>query len=224
MAFSYPKQPFSLTMPNFHLEVLPQRQLQLWEKLDPSAAALHDLHLYLAGGTALALQIGHRQSLDFDFFSQQPAIAETISEWLQQFPDFLVREADAHTLHAEISGVKVSFIGNYKYPLVAEGLSIGKIQVASILDIGLMKLLAITHRATFRDYIDLAAIVRDHVPLAQLLEMSSQKYGAHFNVMMSLKALVSFEDLDPEMPTLLDKQLGNSWPAILTQAVKQIAR
>ena len=211
-------------MSNLHLEVLPDRQLQLWQKLQSSAGSLQASHFYLAGGTALAMQIGHRQSMDFDFFSQQPAVAETISDWLQQFPDFLVRETDVHTLHAEIIGVKVSFIGNYKYPLVEDTLSAEKIPIAGVMDIGLMKLLAITHRATLRDYLDLAVIIRDHIPLPKLLEMISKKYGPHFNAMISLKTLVSFDDLDPEMPTLLDKTLRDSWKSILTQAVKEAAR
>ncbi len=208
---------------NPHLEVLPPQQHQLWRKLQSHATLLHPLGFYLAGGTALALHVGHRQSLDFDFFSQQPIVAEPVLKWLQEFPDFLVRETDANTVHADIAGVKVSFIGNYKYPLVAECTTVEEISVAGILDIALMKLLAITHRATVRDYLDLAVIIRNHVPLPKLLKTYPQKYGAHFNALILLKALVSFQDLDQEMPVLLDKKLGSSWQEILTQAVREVA-
>ena len=84
-----------------------------------------------------------------------------------------------------------------------------------------MKLLAITHRATLRDYLDLAAILRDRVSLRKLIQLSPKKYGRHFNPPISLKALVSFEDVDQEMPVLLDKKLGREWRDILKRAVKQ---
>ncbi len=214
----------SLTMPDLHFEVLPKKQFQLWQKLQSEAPALGNLGFYLAGGTALALQIGHRQSLDFDFFSQQPNTAEPVSDWLTHFPDFLIRETAPDIVHAEIDRVKVSFIGHYKYPLVEKSPPLGKLSAAGILDIGLMKLLAVTHRATLRDYLDLAVILRDHLALSKLLEASSQKYGGHFNVMICLKALVSFQDVDQEMPILLDKSVQDSWQKILTDAVKQASR
>ena len=129
---------------------------------------------------------------------------------------------DPLTLHAEVDGVKMSFIGNYRYPLVAEPIFLQKLPGAGVMDIGLMKLLAITHRAALRDYLDLAVILRDRIPLSSLLEMSRQKYGPHFNIMICLKALTSFGDVEEaEMPILLDKQLGASWREILTQAVKK---
>ena len=211
-------------MPEVHREVLPKKQLHLWKRLQPHASALHHLGFYLAGGTALSLQVGHRQSLDFDFFSRQPNIAEPVSNWLQNFPDSLLRETDAHTLHAEIAGVRVSFIGNYRYPLVEKCLTLEKMPTAGILDIGLMKLLAITHRATLRDYLDLAAILRDQIPLDRLLKACAKKYGSRFNVMICLKALVSFQDIEQEKPILLDKKLDTSWQRILIRAVQEVAR
>lgn len=210
-------------MPDPHFEILPKVQQRLWKELQQHASILRKLDLYLAGGTALALQIGHRQSQDFDFFSQQSGIAEPLCEWLQTFPRGLIRETDAHTVHAELDGVKVSFIGDYPYPLVGDCVVLGKIAVASIADTGLMKLLAITHRATLRDYLDLAIILRDHVKLDKLLKMSNKKFGKRFNVMIPLKALVSFHDVDQEMPPLRDRALGRSWQGILTQAVKEVA-
>jgi hypothetical protein len=86
--------------------------------------------------------------------------------------------------HSYQSPLKVSLIGTYKYPLVEKLIAIDRIRLAGILDIGLMKILAITHRATLRDYIDLAAIIRDHIPLPRLLEASKQKYGPNFNILV----------------------------------------
>ena len=211
-------------MSDLHLEVLPAEQLQLWKTLQSYGSQLQQWGFYLARGTALALQIGHRRSLDFDFFSQQPDTAQAVSGWLNHFPEFLIRETDANTVHAEIVGIKTSFIGGYKYPVVGKNLLLEKIPAAGILDIALMKLLAITHRATLRDYLDLAVILRDHLSLSELLGASGKKYGGHFNSMICLKALVSFEDIDPETPALLDKDLKGSWQDILTKAVKQVSK
>lgn len=184
---------------------------------------LGKLDYYLAGGTALALQIGHRQSVDFDFFSQRSAIGGATEAWLEPWPGVRFREIDSHTVHAELYKVKLSFIGNYKYRLVKTPVTMGKIKLASITDIGLMKLLAITHRATLRDYIDLAAIIRDHVGLDTLLFSSRRKYGVSFNPMIPLRALISFEDIGDEAPMLIDKSLKNSWKNILRYAVRKSA-
>lgn len=210
-------------MPEARLEVLPEGQRTVWDLLQKQGALLRPLGFYLAGGTALALQIGHRQSADFDFFSQRPDISEAVTEWLLRFPGAVLRERDAHTVHGELGGVKMSWIGNYRYPLVEECVVFGDVPAASVLEIGLMKLLAITHRATLRDYLDLAAIIRDSVPLSKLLEAAGKKYGPGFNGMIYLKALVSFEDVDPEMPVLLDKTLAGSWQQILTKAVREFS-
>ena len=209
--------------PDFHFEVLPAPQRKLWKRLAAESFRLECLGYYLAGGTALALQTGHRRSMDFDFFSRKKNTAEEICELLERFSGYTVREMNADTLHAEIGGVKVSFIGAYRYLPVGKFVELDKIRLASVADIGLMKLLAITHRATLRDYMDLAAIVRDHVPLDQLLKKCREKYGKTFNVLLPLRALASFEDLDPETPLMLDKSLVRSWRSILKEAVKKAA-
>lgn len=207
----------------FHLEVLPKSQLKVWNQINTEAKYLKVNGYYLAGGTALALQLGHRRSVDFDFFSRKPERADSVLSRLKRFPNYILRERDSDTVHAEISGVKLSFIGAYQYSTIENLLEIDGIRMASVIDIALMKLLAVTHRATLRDYIDLAAIIRGSLPLKTLLQKSKQKYGRSFNVMLPLKALVSFNDLDEEMPLLLDKSLASSWREILKQAVKRLA-
>ena len=135
----------------------------------------------------------------------------------------MVREEDPETVHAEISGVKVSFIGGYRYPLVKPTVVVDSVATADIIDIGLMKMLAVTHRATLRDYIDLAVILRDRCSLKELIAKSTEKYGTTFNPMLALRAMVHFDDLDDEMPVLLDATLGRSWKDILRKAVKDSA-
>ena len=170
----------------------------------------------------MALQIGHRQSYDFDFFSQTGSVAP-IRAWLnEKFADLLIRDADEVTVHAEISGTKVSFIAGYRYPLLMPLVTTGTLELADITDIALMKMLAITHRATMRDYIDLAAILRDRCSLGHLIEKSKEKFGTAFNPMLPLRAMVHFDDLDKEMPVMLDIPLGTAWKDILRKAVQDV--
>lgn len=209
-------------MPDLHFEIFRQPQRKLWEAFQRESAIIRAQGFYLAGGTALALQIGHRASHDFDFFSRA-ADAGPIRTWLEEtFPDLLMRDADAKTVHTEIAGVKVSFIAGYRYPPAMPSVLAGTIELADITDIALMKMLAITHRATLRDYIDLAAILRGHRTLAHLLEKSREKYGSSFNAMLPLRAMVHFDDLDGEMPMVLDASLA-SWKDILRKAVRDVA-
>lgn len=210
-------------MSDLRLEVLPEKQLAIWHDFQKQTTTLERFGYYLAGGTALALQVGHRQSIDFDFFSEQRAIGQATFDWLQAQPTFVVREKDNDTVHGELAGVKLSFIAGYKYPLIEKVHVADRISLASIHDIGLMKLLAITNRATVRDYIDLAVIIRDHASLSDLLAGSKKKYGDNFNTMVLLRALVSFNDLDPEQPALLDTTLASSWQEILREAVRKTA-
>lgn len=208
-------------MPELHIEVLPADQRRLWNLLRTEANFLNGQGYYLAGGSALALQIGHRQSVDFDFFSSQKELSSLTEKWLGRFSRVIIRDLDPDTLHAEVEGVKASFISAYKYPTVGALIDAEGIKLAGLIDIGLMKLLAVTHRATLRDYIDLAALLRGPVTLEHLLEASSQKYGQNFNPMPFLRALVTFQDVDLEMPVLIDRTLETSWQKILSAAVKK---
>lgn len=207
-------------MPDLHLEVLRQPQKELLSLFQHEPEIIRPF--YLAGGTALALQLGHRESHDFDFFSQTQG-SEPVRSWLENLPRSVIRDADAFTVHADIAGVKVSFISGYKYPLVLPLVSAGSLSMAAIMDIALMKMLAITHRATLRDYLDLAVILRDHCSLQELMEKSAEKYGMKFNVMLSVRTMVHFDDLDEEIPILLDSSLAGSWKDILRKAVKEAA-
>lgn len=207
--------------PNLHFEVLPKTQHRVWKALRKEAEYLKQKGYYLAGGTGLALQLGHRQSLDFDFFSESRNTAAALCLWLEKFPGFVLRDKNPDTVHADVRGVKLSFIGAYRYPVVAPFAEAEGVRVAPVVDIALMKLLAITHRATLRDYIDLAVILRDYISLQDILKKSEQKYGKTFNSLLSLKALVSFQDLDKDMPVLIDQSLSSNWQKILQEAVKK---
>lgn len=210
-------------MPELAFQIFEAPQRRVWKSLCALSDPLAACEFYLAGGTGLALQLGHRRSADFDFFSQQPGLGMNVRNWFSNHPAFVLRDADADTVHAELDSTKVSFIGAYRYPRVEPAVNAEGLRLAGVADIGLMKLLAITHRATVRDYVDLAAILRDRISLDALLQLSLKKYGNRFNRMVPLKALVSFQDLDEEMPVVLDPQLKASWQEILRRAVREVS-
>ncbi|MBI4659446.1 MAG: nucleotidyl transferase AbiEii/AbiGii toxin family protein [Verrucomicrobia bacterium] len=191
------------------LDILPAPQRALWPELRQLPPSF-----VLYGGTAIALRLGHRASLDFDFFSSQPFevahLMQTVS-WLAA-GEVLQSQRNTFTVIVGRSGpVKVSFFG---------GLSIGRvglpqttsdhvIGVASLLDLAATKLAVIQQRAEKRDYLDLAALMKAGVRLADALGAARALYGERFNPMISLKALSYFRDGDlPSLPETTQQDLA----------------
>lgn len=172
------------------LDVLPQAQRALW-------TALGDLpdSLVLYGGTALALRLGHRSSVDFDFFSSDSLDVDALFE-LPCFADaeVLQREPDTLTVSTEPSGhsrpVRVSLFGGIDTGRVGEPQRTddGVVLVASLLDLLGTKLKVLLQRVAARDYLDLAAILRSGVPLEDGLGAAVALYGNHFPPMEAVKA------------------------------------
>lgn len=157
---------------------------------------------YLAGGTALSLQLGHRQSIDLDFFSETEDIP-TIRQVLIQSLDFLetqITDTSWGNLVLLANGVRVGFYG-YGYALINPLVEHGKIQLASVEDIALMKMDALLSRASRKDFYDLYFICKN-ISLTQLFSKVHRKYPSirDFEVQVT-KRLVYFEtaelDTDP---------------------------
>jgi hypothetical protein len=154
---------------------------------------------YLAGGTGLALQIGHRKSVDFDFFRKEKFDTDNlfreISAAFDQADIVRVEEA-VGTLTVLIDNVQVSFF-HYPYPLVDDVIETEFIRIASLQDIGCMKLSAVVSRATNKDYVDLYYLLKDHTTLESLLQ-SVQEKMPDLDENLVLKSLVYFEDVTEE--------------------------
>ncbi|MGH2534717.1 MAG: nucleotidyl transferase AbiEii/AbiGii toxin family protein [Thermomicrobiales bacterium] len=193
----------------FHprLDVLPSAQQRLW----PELRAATSLGFVLYGGTAIALHLGHRPSVDFDFFSEHSLNRDRLrtsfpfigrSTMLQDRSDaFTVLVPSAATPTEE---VRVSFFGPIGFGRVGEPrmTSDGVMQVASLDDLMATKLKVILQRVEAKDYRDVAAMVRAGVDLAKGLSSARAMYGRTFQPSESLKALVYFEGGDLE--TLMD--------------------
>jgi hypothetical protein len=177
------------------LDILPAAQRRLWEEL---GATPPEFVLY--GGTALALRLGHRKSLDFDFFSGSPLDPGILLEKVSYLKNAKIVQSEANTLSVTVQrrgAVKVSFFGVPRLKRVGE---IGKVpvtglRVASLLDLAGTKAAVVQRRAEAKDYIDIAAILSEgsiNLPLA--LASAQAIYGAQFDPQNTLKALVFFEE------------------------------
>ncbi len=167
----------------------------------------------LVGGTALALQIGHRRSVDLDFFTLAEYSAEHLFETLQR--DFTIQEPfvkDRSTLIAEIEGVKVDFI-RFRYHFRLPYLNAGGVRLLQIEDIAPMKLDAIAGRGRKRDFFDLYFLLKKY-DLPQMMDLYQQMYH-HNTVFHVWKSLTYFDDAESDAdPYVFDPTV--TWPLVKT--------
>lgn len=178
--------------------------LELLKSLQ-SEKILNDFHL--VGGTALALQIGHRKSIDLDLFSQFDFDVNEILEFLEQHYDFQSDFTAINTLKGSIHGVKIDII-SHKYPLVKSPINIDNIRVLSIEDISAMKLNAIAGNGTrSKDFIDMYFLLKT-LSVEDVINNYQIKYSSR-NKLHALKSLNYFNDIEtqdwPEM--ILEEKL-----------------
>lgn len=158
---------------------------------------------YMAGGTALALQMGHRRSVDFDFFTSADFDSGEMIAKLNSLGKFTVDQVSPRTLLGEFMETKFSLF-YLSYPLIDKSLDFSGVSLASTKDIAAMKLAAITGRGTKKDYIDLYFLAKEKYQFAEMFAFYDQKYGIlEANKMTIVKALQYFEDVDQsEMPVM----------------------
>jgi len=154
---------------------------------------------YLAGGTGLALQLGHRDSVDFDFFSPRDIntlkLFSIVREIFKGHKILKVQE-EKNTLTVFIDdSIKLSFF-TYKYKLLKKPVEEPNLRIASVVDIAVMKLSAVVSRATNKDYIDLYFILKE-VSLKDIFTAASRKMP-ELDINLVLKSLVYFEDISEE--------------------------
>lgn len=161
---------------------------------------------YLAGGTALALQLGHRVSVDFDFFTTKEFIPKVFSAKLSELGIFNEDQADKLTVLGRFNKVKFSLF-YYKHPLVFAVVKYLGINLADIQDIAAMKIDAITTRGAKRDFIDLYFICKSGVSLDNILSFYDNRYGKLASNRIHIeKSLIYFVDAETEeMPRMLKK-------------------
>jgi hypothetical protein len=155
----------------------------------------------LVGGTALSLQLGHRISIDLDFFSQRSFDEQLLSKYLEYNKGLQLDYLHKNTVKGQIAGVKIDLI-THTYPNVRDPLIIDHIRMAGPEDIAAMKLNAIAGNGTrLKDFVDIA-FLSDRLALNQMLKAYSIKYGTR-NPFIPLKALSYFNDINYNEPVHL---------------------
>ena len=178
-------------------------------------------NFYLAGGTALSLILGHRKSIDLDFFSSSFPKFEILVAKLKTLNPKVINQ-DKGTLDLYIDDVKVSFL-EYKYPLVGDFLEFDQVKVASLEDVACMKLSAISSRGSKKDFIDLYFILQKF-SLGELLALFEKKFkGVNYQMSHILKSLVYFEEAEkqPDPEFLVDVD-WNEVKSFLEGKVKEL--
>jgi len=159
---------------------------------------------FLAGGSALALHLGHRISIDLDFFSQREYSMPELLGRLQALGRLSIASQDSDTLVGELNGVKLSFF-TYPYPLLDSVVMCEGIQLASLLDIALMKMAAIAQRGKRRDFVDLYFLCLQPFTLDRLLRDMPRKFpNLEYPSYHLLRALAYFDDAEgDQMPKMI---------------------
>ncbi len=186
---------------NVYFESLPEDAKRVFSLLSDS---LLIKNFYLAGGTALALQIGHRISQDLDFFTAEDFDESILIQKMPEVGDFQLEKKSEQTAIGILNGTKVSFIG-YKYPILSPLKNISGVNVADIIDIACMKIDTISSRGAKRDFIDVYFIAKEIIPLKEIFGFFEKKYATiNYNMMHIKKSLVFFDDAESDpMPQML---------------------
>ena len=174
----------------------------------------------LVGGTSLALQMGHRNSIDIDLFGKQEIDSEEFINVLNTFGKTEVSKNSKNILITDIEGVKVDFV-NYQYDLIEKPLEINGIRLVSKKDIAAMKLNAIAGRGSKKDFIDLYFLLNEF-SLKQMLDFYNKKYfdGSEF---MVLKSLSYFEEANEQPLPQMMKTTFN-WETCKQKIIEEVLK
>ncbi|MFQ5341164.1 MAG: nucleotidyl transferase AbiEii/AbiGii toxin family protein [Anaerolineae bacterium] len=196
-----------VTLDNLHWEALTPATHEAFHK---TAGLPFISQFYLAGGTGLALHLGHRFSVDLDFFSSAPdSVGPDVRAVLRELlddPTLSITHDKDTTFVATWRGVGISFFDLHPYPLVQQPLLVEGMPVATVAEIGAMKLAAIIGRGTRKDLVDLYYILQQ-APIEDLFAVAATKYARVRTFAASAtRGLAYFEDAEAlPMPTMIDR-------------------
>ena len=198
-----------------YLETVESSTLELLKKLQ-RLPVLEQTRL--VGGTALALQLGHRKSIDLDFFGTIDCEAEYLRESIAGIASLTILKESPHIHIYIVDGIKVDIV-NYKYPWLDDVVLEQGLRLASVSDIAAMKITAIIGRGTKKDYIDIAFLLH-HFSLEEILHFYAAKYNDS-SVFMAMKSLAYFDDAEADpMP---DMFVNQSWQQVKAYILSKIS-
>ena len=187
-----------------HFEVLGEQNKQIFTRL----SALPNF--YLAGGTALALQIGHRVSVDFDLFNDiaiSPQLFDSVSQVFHGLSlQPVVNNSGELTMLA--NGIKVTFL-HYPFPVVQDLINYEGLKLLAVTEIAATKAYTIGRRGSFKDYVDLYFILRQkHCQLTDIISIACEKYKQALNSRLFLEQLVYLKDVPEDKLIFLKESIS----------------
>jgi hypothetical protein len=175
-----------------HSEILTKEQKELLPLIK-----VFSKNFFLVGGTAIALYIGHRRSIDFDLFTDKDIKRKNIKNTIENggfIVDKLLYEA-YDQMHVVINTVKLTFF-SFPYKISPEITYNEIIAIPSLLDLAAMKAYALGGRAKWKDYVDLYFILKGFYNLNQLSSRAAELFNVYFNEKLFREQLCFFEDID----------------------------
>lgn len=203
-----------------HPEVLDKRRREIFNLLKNFS------NFYLAGGTALALQIGHRISVDFDFFSTKEISKNLLAKVKKIFVsrDVSISVNNPDELSVFVDDIKLTFL-RYPFPVAGKLIDMQGIKLLSITEIAATKAYTIGRRGSYKDYIDLYFILKEnHSNLKNIIKLSEKKYKSEFNSRLFLEQLLYLEDAKDEKVILLKEKINrDKLKNFLTKEIAKIS-
>jgi len=174
-----------------HKEILKKHQIDLLPFIKSFKR-----EFYLVGGTAIALQLGHRHSLDFDLFKKSPINSKKIKEKVYALPfqKSLIHEENDQ-IHFIINGTKVTFL-YFPFEIPHPKKLNDVISFPDLLNLAAMKAYAIGRRAKWKDYVDMYFIIKSGISANNISNRANELFGDLFSKKLFLQQLVFFEDID----------------------------
>jgi len=151
---------------------------------------------YLVGGTAIALHIGHRRSIDFDMFKSSAINHKRNLDKIAAsgFSHQVTRRV-SEQMNLQVNGVKLTFF-QYPFPIVSECSFDGVFRMPSLLSLAAMKAYALGRRSKWKDYVDLYFLLTAHFPIEIISERASTIFGELFSEKLFRAQLSFFDDID----------------------------
>lgn len=175
-------------------------------------------NMRLVGGTALALQYGHRQSVDLDIFGSMPQDVDDMEDRLAAIGELHIIKNSERIRIYSLDKIKVDFVDYSRYPWIDEPVVDGDIRLASPTDIAAMKINAAEGRGTKKDFIDIYFLLQ-HYSLSDILDFYSQKYP-EYSKFRALMSLTYFEDAEDQMMPKMFNHV--SWETVKKEIDKAV--
>jgi hypothetical protein len=181
-----------VTLSGMHRDILTTKQIELLPLIREFSS-----DYYLVGGTAIALYLGHRRSIDFDLFTPAIVKKQSIKRKidLHRYPVDQILFEDSEQIHFVINSVKITFY-SFRYPIKAVVDFEQIIKTPDLLTLSAMKAYALGGRAKWKDYVDLYFLLRDRFSLREISHQANNIFGSYFNEKLFREQICYFQDVD----------------------------